>query len=68
MASRCQTYETAKSRGRNAGWWTFIAIFVTPLICLAFISVLGETEEKREERLVAEELLKIKIRNELENE
>jgi len=57
-------YEAAKNRGRSAGWWTFLAIFATPFLCLFTLYVLGETIEKRKERLVWEERLKMWSRNE----
>ena len=61
-------YECAKNRGRNAGWWTFLSFFITPLFFLAFINTLGETKEKREERIVEEELLKLRVREEYNSE
>jgi len=56
-------HESAKNRGRNAGGWTLLAIFVTPLLCLPFLSVLGETKEKRKERIVEEELIRKQLRD-----
>jgi NADH:ubiquinone oxidoreductase subunit 6 (subunit J) len=61
-------HESAKNRGRNAGGWTFLALFVTPILCLFALHILGETKKKREERIVEEEFLKIRIREEYSSE
>ena len=61
-------HESAKNRGRNAGGWTFLALFVTPFLCLFTLHILGETKEKREERIVEEELLKLRVGEEYSSE
>ena len=60
-------YRSAKNRGRDAVGWMFLSFFLTPMLCLAALVSLGETKEKWEERIVEEELLRMKVRNSLEN-
>jgi len=61
-------YNTAKNKGRDAGTWTFLSLFMTPFVAMFALHILGETKKKREERIVEEELLKIQIREEYDTE
>jgi len=61
-------YETATNKGRAAVGWTFLSLFITPFVSLFALHILGETKEKREERIVEEELLKIQVREEYDSE
>ena len=56
-------YESSKNRGRNEIGWTILAFFTSPLMCLPFIYVLGETKEKWEERIINEEALRKQVRD-----
>ena len=55
-------YRSAESRGRDAVWWTVLALFVTPFLVLGTLLVLGETEKRHNQRIVEEEKLKIRVR------
>jgi len=55
-------YRAADKTGRSTGGWTFFALFTTPLFCLILIYLLGETDEKRRERIKEEEELRMRIK------
>jgi len=61
-------YNSAKKRGRAATGWTILSLFATPILCLLAIHVLGETKEKWEERIVEEELLRIRVKEEFDKD
>lgn len=41
----------AEKRGRSQAGWFIFSLFFSPLLAIVIISLLGETEEKRKERL-----------------
>ena len=48
-------YEMACRNGRSTFYWIFFSLFLTPLISIILLSCIGETEEKRRERLLKDE-------------
>lgn len=49
-------YEMASQRGRNAGMWLFLSlVIINPLLVMLCLFCLGETDEKRRERLLKDE-------------
>lgn len=53
----------ANKRGRSAiGWFIFCLVF-SPFLAMLFLALLGETDEKRRERIIEEEKLKYKYSN-----
>ena len=52
-------------RSNEAVGWLIVSLFVSPILMIVVVWCIGETEEKREERLVADELLKMRIRDEV---
>lgn len=54
----------AKKRGRNTWLWFFISIFISLILAAILLLVLGETDEKRKERIAEEERIQKEIRGE----
>jgi hypothetical protein len=53
----------ANKRGRSSiGWFIFCLVF-SPFLAMLFLALLGETDEKRRERIIEEEKLKNKYSN-----
>jgi Na+/melibiose symporter-like transporter len=52
-------YNLAKRYGRGAVGWTFGSLSLHPITCIITLLCFGETKEKHNERIVADELLKI---------
>ncbi len=49
-------YEMAEQRGRSIGLWIFLSLLIfNPLIVMFCLLCLGETNEKRRERLLKDE-------------
>lgn len=53
----------ANKRGRSAFGWFLLSLIISPFLCMLFLALLGETDEKREERIIEEEQLRNKYRN-----
>ena len=49
----------AEKRGRSVMGWFFLSILITPIYTAFIIFCLGETDEKRKERIFKEEEWKI---------
>lgn len=49
----------AKKRGRSKLGWFLFSFFLSPLLGMIFLACLGETEERRRERLLEEEELRL---------
>lgn len=49
----------AEKRGRSVMGWFFLSILITPIYTAFIIFCLGETDEKRKERIFQEEEWKI---------
>ena len=54
--------EAAKDRGRSGGNWWWMAFFGTPFLAAVLLIALGDTKDKREERITEEETLRERIR------
>lgn len=48
-------YEMACKNGRNSFYWVVFSLCLTPIINIILLSCIGETEEKRRERLLKDE-------------
>ena len=48
-------YEMACKNGRSTFYWIYFSLCLTPLISIILLSCIGETEEKRRERLLKDE-------------
>ena len=48
-------YELACRNGRSSLYWIILSLCVTPIISIILLSCIGETEEKRRERLWKDE-------------
>jgi len=55
--------EIASKKGRSTTLWILYSLIVSPLLSIFFLHVLGETDEKREGRIIEEEKLKNLYRN-----
>ena len=53
----------ANSRGRNSCGWIFFSLIISPIIVIIILAVLGETEERRINRIIEEEKLRESIRS-----
>lgn len=47
--------EMAITKGRNINGWIILSLLLSPIICIVLLACLGETEEKRRERLLKEQ-------------
>ena len=45
-------YEMTKTRGRSIFYWIAFSVVFTPILGMILLACLGETEEKRRERLL----------------
>ena len=52
-------------RSEQAIGWVICSLLFSPILMIIVVRCIGETEETRKERLVADELLKIRIRDEV---
>jgi len=48
-------YDLACKNGRSSLYWIILSLCVTPIISIILLSCIGETEEKRRERLWKDE-------------
>lgn len=48
-------YEMACKNGRSAFYWIIFSLCLTPIVSIILLSCIGETEEKRRERLLKDE-------------
>ena len=55
-------YYLAKKYGRPTGIWVFVSLIISPIICLIILLCIGETDEKKRERIREEELFRKSIR------
>lgn len=53
----------ATKRGRSGLGWFIFCMFFSPFLAMLFLAVLGETDEKRKERIIEEEELRNRYRN-----
>lgn len=48
-------YEMACKNGRSSFYWVTFSLCLTPIVSIILLSCIGETEEKRRERLLKDE-------------
>ena len=54
----CAVYLLARRYGRNEYVWVLGSLFLNPVICIVILWCCNETEKKRKERIIEEELLR----------
>lgn len=54
----------ASKKGRSFIGWYIFSILLSPLIGLIVVLCLGESDEKRKERIIEEEKIRNSVRNE----
>lgn len=54
--------EFAANKGRSTTGWCILSLFVSPIVVLILLHVLGETREFYRERLMQEELMRLELR------
>lgn len=54
--------ESAANKGRSTTGWCILSLFVSPIVALILLHVLGETREFYRERLMQEELMRLELR------
>lgn len=59
--------EAATSKGRSAGAWGTFAFFFSPLVAFLALICLGDTDQRRLEKIKEEEKLRQAIREKNEN-
>ena len=52
----------AKKRGRSGFLWFVFSLVVSPILAILILLALGDTDEKRREKLMYEELLRCNVR------
>ena len=56
-------FRMARRRGRNEALWVAIsAVFISPVIGAIVLLVLGETDERKKEKIIQEEELRQSVR------
>ena len=58
----------AKKRGRRQFGWFIFSMLFSPILGMIFLAFLGETEEKRKERLTEEINLRLRLENHYTNQ
>lgn len=53
----------AGNRGRSQFGWFLFALFFSPILAMIFLALLGETDEKRLEKIREEETIRAMYRN-----
>ena len=53
--------ESAANKGRSTTGWCVLSLFVSPVVVLILLHLLGETREFCRERLTQEELMRLKL-------
>jgi len=53
----------ANKRGRSAFGWFFFSLLISPFLGMIFLALLGETEQRRRDRIIEEEELRLRYRN-----
>ena len=53
----------ANKRGRSGFGWFMLSMIISPFLCMLFLYLLGETDDKRKERIIEEEVLRNQYRN-----
>lgn len=48
-------HEMASKNGRSSFYWVIFSLCLTPIVSIILLSCIGETEEKRRERLLKDE-------------
>ena len=54
--------ESAANKGCSTTGWCILSLFVSPIVVLILLHVLGETREFYRERLMQEELMRLELR------
>lgn len=54
--------ESAANKGRSTTGWCVLSLFLSPIVVLILLHVLGETREFYRERLTQEELMRLELR------
>ena len=57
--------ESAANKGRSTTGWCILSLFVSPIVVLILLYVLGETREFYRERLMQEELMRLELRRKI---
>ena len=56
-------YEMAEDRGRSGIGWVFTCLFLlTPVFTIPVLFFLGDTEERREEKIIEDERIRMRVR------
>jgi hypothetical protein len=55
-------YEMARTRNRSVLFWIFYSLLLTPLLSIILLKCIGDTEERKKERILEEEELKEIVR------
>ena len=55
--------KAARKRGRSGFFWFLVALFISPLLAILILILLGDTDSKRREKIVSEELLRNRLRD-----
>ena len=56
------TASAARKRGRSGFGWFLLACVISPYIALIILACLGDTEEKKKDKIYEEELLRKEIK------
>ncbi len=52
----------ANKQGRNVFVWLLLSLFVSPILVILCLALLGDTEERRREKVLEEERLRLSVR------
>ncbi len=59
----CLIFPFAKNRGRNGLGWFIFSVFFSPLLGFIVLLCLGDTEERRKEKIIEDEKLRQTLRS-----
>lgn len=55
--------KAAKRHGRSSAFWFLVALLISPLLAILILLLLGDTDAKRREKIINEELLRNSLRS-----
>lgn len=57
--------ESAANKGRSTTGWCVLSLFLSPIVVLILLHVIGETREFYRERLTQEELMRLELQRKI---
>lgn len=55
--------KAARNRGRSGVLWFFLSLLINPILAVLLLLAMGDTDAKRKEKWMHEELIRTKVQN-----